>query len=473
MSSSSATLPARRVGLATILPFSAPSLPLSALGVAVVVYLPNYFSSHLMVPMVVVGGVWGAVRFLDLPVDVLLAVAMDRTRTIIGRYRAWLILGAPVLMLAAYELFMAPVGFSGAYLLIWLLVMYLGTSIIGLAHSAWGATLVTQYDARSRLFGILNAVGVGATMATLAIIALAAPNGASLAHGIQTVGWFIIGLTPLAVLMAAARTPETIAPEVAARGFPWRDYWEVLSRPDLFRLFAAQFCVTLGPGWMSAIYLFFFQAARGFTGQQATALLAIYIAAQIPGSLASAVLARRIGKHRAFIVASTGFSLGLLSIFITPKADFWAAAPSLFWSGFTAAGFDLMIRAMLADMGDEIRLRQGRERISLLYAVNGLAGKIATGLSIIITFPLLQWLGFKPAEGAVNSAAALDRLQWSFLLGPLVFVMLGGACVIGWRMNAARHLEVREALEARDAELAAANAVWPTPVMPADPEIVV
>ncbi len=465
----------RRVSLTTILPFSAAGLPLSALGVATAVILPNYFSGHLQVKLAVVGGVWGGVRFIDMPVDVLLAVAMDRTRTIIGRYRAWLLLGAPVLMLAMYSLFMAPVGFSGGYLLGWLLLMYLGTSIIGLAHSAWAATLVTQYGERSRLFGILTAVGVVGTMATLIIVAAAAPKGASLAPGVHMVGWFVIALTPLAIGLTAFVTPETIAPETPTRGFPLSDYWEVLSRPDLLRLFAAQFCVTLGPGWMSAIYLFFFESSRGFSGQQSLILLMIYIAGQIPGALISSLLARRIGKHRALIVASTAFSLGLLSIFIMPKANLWAAAPSLLWSGMTAAGFDQMIRAMLADMGDEIRLRQGKERISLLYAVNGLAGKIATALSIAVTFPLLAALGYNPAEGAVNTPEAIDHLQWAFLLGPLVFVMLGGACVVGWRMNAERHGEVRAALEARDASLASALAdVLATPKLStADPEILV
>ncbi len=475
MTSSSKTTPNGRLKLATILPFSAPSLPLSAVGIAVFVYLPNYFASHLRVGLPVIGAVWGLVRMLDIPVDVVLAVFMDRTRTVVGRYRAWLILGVPILMLALYRLFMAPAGFSGTYLLSWLLVFYLGTSILNLAHSAWAANVATHYHERSRLFGILNAVGVVGTMAAIAIVIFGKQLGLAEAEEVPAMGWFAIVLLPFAVGLAALMTPEKLAPEIAKRGFPLRDYWEVLSKPDLLRLFAAQLTLTLGPGWMSALYLFFFEKARGFSAAQASTLLAVYIFAQIPGSFASAALARRIGKHRALIVASTGFSLGLLSIFITPKADIWAALPSLFWSGLMAAGFDLMIRAMLADMGDEIRLKQGQERISLLYAVNGLAAKIAGAISIAVAFPLLAALGFNPHEGAVNTRAAIDNLQWTFLLGPLVFVMLGGACVIGWRMNAQRHGEVRAALEARDASLETTLATgWSAPMMPpADPEIAI
>ncbi|MHB8530476.1 MAG: MFS transporter [Caulobacteraceae bacterium] len=456
-----------------MLPFSAPSLPLSALNVAVFVYLPPYFAGHLKVSMTAIGLVWLVVRLVDLPIDLGLAVAMDRTRSPLGRYRLWLIAGTPVLMVALYQLFMAPVGLSGARLLGWLLVMYLGTSILGLAHPAWGARLATDYHERSRLFGVLSAVGVLGTMAVLAIVIVSKPLGHTDAWGVRAMGWSIIALLPVTVALASIRTPETIAPETVASGVPLRDYWEVLTKPDLLRLFMAQMALTLGPGWMSAIYLFFFRDSRRFTTQDASVLLAVYILAGIPGALGTAALARGIGKHRTLMVTTTAFSLGVCSIFIVPKGDFILTVPVMAWCGMMAAGFDLMIRAMLADVGDEIRLKQGKERISLLYAVNGLAAKIAAAFAIGLTFPLLARLGYRAAEGAVNTSAAIHNLEMVFLIGPIMFVMLGGACVIGWRLDAGRHGKIRAELEARDAALELAiPAPWSlTARPPADPEI--
>src|SRR5476649_2205383 len=112
-----------------------------------------------------------------------------------------------------------------------------------------------------------------------------------------------------------------------------------------------------------------------------------------------------------------------------------------------------MINAMMADVGDEIRLRQGRERISLLYAVLTFASKIAAAFAIGLTFPLLSRLGYNAAEGAHNSAQALAGLQVAFLSGPIIFVILGGVCVIGWKLDARRHAGVRAELDARDAAL--------------------
>ena len=153
-----------RLPLGVVLGLSMANLPIAALSVAVLVYLPPYFAGHLRVPMAVVGGVWMTIRLIDIPVDVVLALAMDRTRTRIGRYRPWLIVGAPVVMLGLDRLYMAPTGFGGGYLLVWLLVLYLGWSMVSLAQAAWGATLASDYHDRSRLFGVVTAMGVVGTL---------------------------------------------------------------------------------------------------------------------------------------------------------------------------------------------------------------------------------------------------------------------------------------------------------------------
>ncbi|MGH7025317.1 MAG: MFS transporter [Caulobacteraceae bacterium] len=445
-----------KLPLAIALPFAVPTIPLSALGLAVAVYLPNYFAAHLAVSMVTIGVVWMTVRLLDMPVDVILALFMDHTDTRLGRYRVWMVAGAPILMIALYKLFMAPVGFGPSYLFWWLIALALGVSIVGLAHQAWSATLAPQYDERSRLFGIINAVGVVGTLAAMAVLIGGPSFHLSDAASVRACGWFLIGVTPLCVLVAAAKAPEFVAPNLA-RHFAARDYLEVLLKPDLLRLFLAQLALSMGPNWMSAIYLFFFKDSRGYSGQEASILLAVFILAGIPGALLTAVLARRISKHRTLMVTTTAFSLGLFSIFILPKANLPLAIPFMAFEGMMSAGFGMMVQAMLADVGDEIRLTQGRQRMSLVYSVNTLATKIAGAASIGLTFPLLHVLGFNPLEGAVNTARAIHNLDIAFLAGPIVFVMAGGLCVLGWRLDARRHGEIRSQLEVRDAELEASD----------------
>jgi Na+/melibiose symporter-like transporter len=443
----------RRLSLPTILTFSIVTIPVSALGIALGIYLPPYFASHLGVPLAVVAAAFTLVRLIDIPVDPILGVFMDRTRTPIGRYRVWLLIGAPILMLAIYQLFMAKAGVGETYLVAWLLVLYLGTSISGLSQGAWSATLATDYNERSRLFGIISMVGVVATVAVLAIPII--PTGLSEASDVQMMGLIAIALTPLCFGLVALRVHEPISADVHSHRFPLADYLAIASKPEILRLFFAQACLTLGPGWMSALYLFFFKDVLGFSVGVSSGLLILYVAAAVIGAPTTAWVSARFSKHRTLFVTTSAYSLGLCTIFFLPRGHFFITAPVMLWCGFMASGFGLLISSMTADVGDEVRLQQGKQRMSLIYSVIGLAGKLAGAFSFALSFGLLAAVGYNAREGAHNTAAAIQGLEYIYILGPIVFVMLGGACFIGWKLDARRHGEIRAALDARDAALLA------------------
>lgn len=432
------------------LAFSAVALPLGALSVAATVYIPAYFASHLGVSLSAVGAAFAIVRLLDIGVDPVLGVVMDRTRTRLGRYRVWIVVGGPILMAAVYALFQARHGIGMSYLILWVLVLNLGYSILLLGHSAWAATLATEYHQRSRVFGILAAAGVVGSATVLLIPIATAHMGLGDAEGVRAMGWFIFALIPLVIALTCLRTPERITP-APAEHFAFKDYLALLVKPDLLRLFLAQLALTLGPGWMSALYLFFFTDSLGFNAEQTAALLLVYNFAGIVGAPLTARLAMRFSKHRTLMATTTAYSLGLCLLMVIPKANVFIALPVVFGLGFMAAGFDLMIRAMLADAADEVRLEQGQERLSLIYALNSLAYKIATALAIGLTFPLLARIGYNPAEGATNTSQAIFGLQMAYLVGPVVFVMLGGFCVLGWKLDATKHADIRRQLDEHDA----------------------
>jgi len=443
-----------RLSLVSIVTFSIATFPVSALGVALFVYLPPYLAGHLGVPLATIGIVWATVRLVDLSVDPVLGHVMDRTNTPFGRYRAWLAVGVPILMLAVFKLFMAPKGIGSSYILLWLFVLYIGNSILILSQWAWAATLAKEYHERSRVFGIMTAIGVGAAVVTL-LIPIAGPQvGLDNDASVRAMGWFVIALAPITVGITFLRTPERLNVS-AHEQFRLEDYLAIIVKPEVIRLFLCQMALTLGPGWMSAMYLFYFRDILHFTTQQATILLLIYIIAGVVGAPLTARVAKHLGKHQTLMATTTAFSVGLLSILLVPKGNVPAALPLMFCCGFMAAGFGLMINAMMADVGDEIRLHQGQERMSLLYAVLTIASKIAAAGAISLTFPLLAQFGYDATKGAHNTVAALNVLQWAYLAGPLLFVTLGGACVWGWKLDAARHADVRQKLDARDAVLAA------------------
>jgi Na+/melibiose symporter-like transporter len=116
-----------------------------------------------------------------------------------------------------------------------------------------------------------------------------------------------------------------------------------------------------------------------------------------------------------------------------------------------AAGFGVMVRSITADIGDEIRLEGGSEQIGLLYALTNATTKVAGAFSIFLTFSVLAYVGYNAKEGAVNNAAQIHGLELAYLIGPILFVMLGGACFLGYKLDAGRHADIRRQLDERDA----------------------
>jgi Na+/melibiose symporter-like transporter len=185
-----------------------------------------------------------------------------------------------------------------------------------------------------------------------------------------------------------------------------------------------------------------------------------YIAGGLAGAPLMAHLATRIGKHRAMMVAAACYSLGLCTVLLPPKGMWWWAIPTNVWCGFMGGSFEMIIRSLLADVADEVRL-EGKEQLSMVFAVNAAVTKVATAFSLVISYPLLQLLGYAPKLGAHNTSAALRGLAAVFMAGPIVFVMAAAACMLGWRMTAERHAQVRGELDARDAALAALGEAEP------------
>ena len=439
-----------RLSMPRLVAFSLPGFSIGALAVALAVYLPHYYAAHFGLALAAVGAAFGIVRFGDTFIDPLIGLFMDRTRTRIGRYRVWMLAGAPLLMLAVYMLFDPPYGVSMPYLAGWLLAYYIGWSLILLSLNSWASVIAGKYHERSRVFGAIQVVSTLGAALVLLIPALMARRGAT-AGAVPAMGWFIVIAAPVGVAAATLLTREPIPADSHAERFGFRDYWEMVCRPDMARIIISDFCLYLGPGWMSAMYIFYFHDARGFSVPAASSLLLIYIAAGVVGAAGLSWLAQRIGKHRAMQVAATGYSLMLGGTTLLPNGDYPLAAALLLALGFLAAGFTLLDRAMVADVADAVRLEKGKQRTGLLYAMISTTQKLAASASILLSFTVLGAIGYNAKEGVANTPAAIHGMELVYIITPIVFVMLGGACYFGYGLDAKRHADIRAQLDALDA----------------------
>lgn len=443
--------------------FAAPCIPLSALGLPLVVYLPEFYVSTVGLSLSAVGAAFLFVRLIDIAFDPFVGGMMDRTRTRLGRFRPWLLAGTPLVAAGAFALFMARPGASAFYLWAWLLVTYAGYSMMVLSHTAWGGVLSSDYQQRSRIYSWWQ----GGNVVGMILVLCLPPIIASLTKGdhtagIRAMGWFIVALLPITVLLATRTIGEPAAPATRhAAGI--RQYLALLGRPSVRRLLTADLLMGVAPGVAGALFLFFFERIKHFDKTQSGVLLLVYFLAALAGAPIWPWLAKRFGKHRAMALGAVFYAIVQFAAVLTPPGEVWAGVALLVLAGLPYTAAPMLVRSMMADIGDEERLESGIDRTGLLYAI--VTGTLKLGYALAIAvFPVLAWLGFDPKAATPTGETALTLL---YAIAPAAMALLVAAIMVRYPLDAKRLAEIQRQLAARDAaEAAAPTAAEPSPNVP-------
>jgi glycoside/pentoside/hexuronide:cation symporter, GPH family len=435
----------------TLFAFAAPSLPVGAIGLPLIVYLPPYYAGTLGMDLAVVGLIFFLVRALDLPLDPLLGHLMDGTKSRFGRYRPWLVSGGFVMAAGTWLTFMAEPGIGAARAFAQLALLYFGFSLMVVALLGWGATLSDDYHQRSRVFGWFQATTIFSMILILTVAPLAVRmSGGEASAGIHAMGWFIILLAPTTALYAAARLPER--PRAAERQRARAKDFAVLARnPLVLRLLLLDVLASLAPGITGAMFIFYFEHRLGFPAGAASLLLLVYFVAGLAAAPLWISLARRVGKHKAMAAACLVYCVTHGALGLLPAAGFWIAMPAMVIAGLPYAAAPFLLRAMLADVADADRLETGLERNGLLQAVLTTTQKISYATPVVLLYPLLAVIGFDPRPGADNPFGAILGMSLLFV-GPPVLLMGGAAWIVWrWRLGPAELAAVQAALAVKAA----------------------
>jgi GPH family glycoside/pentoside/hexuronide:cation symporter len=446
-----------RVPAPTIAAFGSLGVPLAGLLLITAVYVPRFYVS-LGVDFIAVAAAVAIVRLFDIVVDPVLALAMDRTKTFLGRYRPWLILGTPITMLGVHQLLMPQAGADRTYMIVWLLVTYLGASMLTLALASWTAVLATSYNERARIYGWTQAMTVGGSITLLLLpVFTHGKIVAGKAASMPAIGWILICALPVAALICGSFTPDRSGAKAAAKRFSFKDYGFALSRPSMLRIVVADLALTLGPGTTAPLYVYFFKDAKGFSVAETSLLLISYIGAGVIGAPFWGHRAQKLGKHRTVQLACVVYGITQTTLMVLPRVwphhTFVDAVPTIlgmFAVGFCASAFLPLVRAMVADVIDEVRLQTGQDLTSLLYSMVTTTTKIGAAITVTIVFPILKAVGYNGKEGVVNTPHAIFGLEMCYLFAPIILVFVGGAMFFGYGLDAKRHADIRLALEERD-----------------------
>lgn len=430
--------------------FALPCIPVAAMLMPVVVYLPNYYATDLGVSLSAIGLAFGIVRLFDLWLDPTLGFLIDRTNTRFGRFKPWLVAGLPIAVLAVWMLFMARPGIDGSYILFWLVLGFLGQSMATMAHVTWAARLAPDYGQRARVFSWWQGFTVAGMLIVLAMPPLMKIGfGLDYGQGVRAMGWFVVLSLPVAILLALVSIHEPESPP-NTHSAKWRHYLDLMRRPSIMRLLASDILLGTGPVIAGTLFFFYFEAIRSWDRSEAGLLLLLYFIGALLGAPLWGRLGQTIGKHRALAIAAVAYAIAQVSVLIAPEGLVWGIV-TMILAGLPYSAGPILLRAMMADLGDDERLRSGVDRSGLMFGLLSGAVKIGSAAAVFASVSALEFFGFKADLGAGNAPQALRVLSVCFAVVPALLALAGAALITGHTMDKAAHDTIRKALEARDA----------------------
>lgn len=275
---------------------------------------------------------------------------------------------------------------------------------------------------------------------------IASLTGGDHTAGIRAMGWFIIILLPITVVLATWVVGEPAAP-AARHAAGISQYLALLRRPSVLRLLTADLLMGVAPGIAGALFFFFFERIKHFDKTQSGILLLVYFIAALAGAPIWPAVAKRIGKHGAMGVSSVFYAIVQVAAVLTPAGDTLVGAAVLVLAGLPYTAAPMLVRSMMADIGDEERLESGVDRTGLLYAI--VTGTLKLGYAIAISvFPVLAWLGFDPKT---PTQAGDNALTLFYAIVPAAMGLLVGVIMLRYPLDAERLAEIQRQLAARDA----------------------
>ena len=429
--------------------YSGITIPMAAMGMPIAVYLPRFYSEGMGLSLITVGTIFTVARIWDVITDPIMGMLIDKFDTRWGRRKHWIALSIPLLVLSVWMVFIpTKEDVTAFYLLFWLILLYVGYTMLAISHQSWGAELTKTYDDRSRLFGWREIFVIGGMTVVLAIPAAMELSGhAEQEMKVASMGWFCLLLFPLLAIPTLVWVPDSHAKPVGS--VPWKEAFRLLIVNKLmWRLLIADLAAGFGIGVSGALYIFIANTYFQLPEHASIALLFYFLASFVAMPL-WLKLAYAVGKDNAMKLSV--LYMTVINLLLIPLAEpgnvvvLWGFT-ILFGAAFGAP--PTLIRSMMADITDEDELKSGQARPGLFFALLTTTNKLGAAIAVGISFTVLE-VAFQFDPRGDNSPEALEGLLYTYCLGTALGLFCAFLPLIRYPLDKTLHTQIRRELDAR------------------------
>lgn len=445
----------QRIKKSVLFYYSLADVPVAMSIFPVIVFIPRFYSNDVGIAVATVGTIMLLSRVFDVFTDPFMGYISDHTRSRWGRRRPYIALSVPVMMLSIYQLFLPPEGAGAAHMLIWSMLLSIGTTLMLIPYYAWGAELSPDYGERSRITGARAMAGVFGSFTAQAVpaVALLAFGIGGSAAVLEIVGYTMLILMPLCVLITLWGTPD--AQVEVKSSVPVLTGLKLMGRNRPFLQLVCAFTVgSIGLNITTPLYLFFIADVLN-AEEKAIFMLAFFYMANLLSVPVWVAISHKVGKHRAYMGAFVLIAFAHPFYMLLGEGDFWYMLPITLVTGFAAGGFGAALpNSMKADVIDLDTLQSGENRAAFFFSSWSFVQKLVASLGTAVAMYGLALVGFN--SGGENGEDELFGLRLLFSTLPSIFYLSAAALMWKYPITAERHAEIRAELDRRAAEQARA-----------------
>ncbi len=270
----------RVMKLFLIIALSAPAVPMFALMMPLVIFIPPFYAEQMGLGMAAVGGIFTLGRLFDVVTDPVAGIIMDRTQKRFSK-RFWVVMGAIPLSIGTVQIFFAEPPGDTASLMVWIVVLYAGWTLMSVGLYSWGGEVTENYHERSRVMGAIQMANNAGTIGVLlvpAAIEMIGVEGDIAVLRVQAMGVFILGMLPVTLLIAwffappSSHTSKQTSPLLPALK-------DALGTRSLRLLLIADLAVGLSIGIFTSLTLFLIEIVLSLDGAAGSLQLVMLISA--------------------------------------------------------------------------------------------------------------------------------------------------------------------------------------------------
>lgn len=422
-------------------------------------YLTVFYTDVVGLAPAIISMIMLGARIWDGINDPLMGMIADKTNTRWGKFRPYLLFGAPLLAIVNILTFTAPdlpAAGKAAYATITYVILGMVYTAICIAQGSLSNVMSRDNNERMQLNTFR---GIAAGVASLVLSSITMPlilkfgNGDTSAARGYTMAAAVLSIVAVpCIWIAFANCKEVIKVEkkVQEKSSFFESAKVILSHRDFILEVIYEIITLTAMFGRFAVMMYYYMYVLGRT--DLVALLSVVMSvAQIASQFFLPALTKRFDKKHCLCIANIGMGAGCLLIYLAGLGD------SRVWMVFLGTGmlgfFNVLsplLYGLTAELVDEVQVRTGVRADGTGYSIFSFATKLGNAFGGSVGVLLLASAGYVAnAKQTVEVQYAMSRV---INIAPMALYLLGLIPLLMIRMNNKKAKENAEILEQKEQE---------------------